>query len=128
MFEYSFERLEVWKESIKLVTLIYDITKSFPVSEKYGLTSQLRRASVSISSNLAEGTSRNTDKDKAHFTTLSFSSSMEVLNQLIIAKELNFIKEIDYIVIRKQISKITNMLNSLRNSQLNKKTNPQINK
>jgi len=128
MFEYSFERLEVWKESIKLVTLIYDITKSFPVSEKYGLTSQLRRASVSISSNLAEGTSRNTDKDKAHFTTLSFSSSMEVLNQLIIAKELNFIKEIDYIVIRKQISKITNMLNSLRNSQLNKKINPQINK
>jgi len=128
MFEYSFERLEVWKESIKLVKLIYDITKSFPVSEKYGLTSQLRRASVSISSNLAEGTSRNTDKDKAHFTTLSFSSSMEVLNQLIIAKELNFIKEIDYIVIRKQISKITNMLNSLRNSQLNKKTNPQINK
>ena len=128
MFEYSFERLEVWKESIKLVKLIYDITKSFPVSEKYGLTSQLRRASVSISSNLAEGTSRNTDKDKAHFTTLSFSSSMEVLNQLIIAKELNFIKEIDYIVIRKQISKITNMLNSLRNSQLNKKINPQINK
>ncbi len=89
MFEYSFERLEVWKESIELVKMIYDVTKSFPVSEKYGLTSQLRRATVSISSNLAEGSSRMSNKDKAHFTTLSFSSAMEVLNQIIIARELS---------------------------------------
>ena len=118
MFEYSFERLEVWKESIELVKMIYDVTKSFPVSEKYGLTSQLRRASVSISSNLAEGTSRNTNKDKAHFITMSFSSTMEVLNQILIAKELEFISEDNYIEIRKKISKITNMLNALRKSQL----------
>lgn len=118
MFEYSFERLEVWKESIELVKMVYEVTKSFPVSEKYGLTSQLRRASVSISSNLAEGTSRNTNKDKAHFTTLSFSSTMEVLNQVLIAKELEFISEDNYIEIRKKLSKITNMLNALRKSQL----------
>ncbi len=119
MFEYSFERLEVWKESIELVKMIYDVTKSFPVSEKYGLTSQLRRATVSISSNLAEGTSRISNKDKAHFTTLSFSSAMEVLNQILIAKELEFLSEENYIEIRKKISKITNMLNSLRKSQIN---------
>ena len=93
MFEYSFEKLEVWKDSVELVKLIYKITKQFPDEEKYGLVSQLRRASVSISSNLSEGTSRITNKDKAHFTTLSFSSAMEVVNQLIIAKELQFISE-----------------------------------
>ncbi|MCF6224013.1 MAG: four helix bundle protein [Flavobacteriaceae bacterium] len=119
MFEYSFEKLEVWKESIKLVKLIYNITKTFPVSEKYGLISQLRRASVSISSNLAEGTSRISNKDKAYFTTLSFSSTMEVLNQILIAKELEFISEDNYIEIRKKISKISNMLNALRKSQIN---------
>ena len=119
MFEYSFERLEVWKESIELFKMIYDVTKSFPISEKYGLTSQLRRATVSISSNLAEGSSRMSNKDKAHFTTLSFSSAMEVLNQIIIAKDLEYISEENYSEIRKNISKITNMLNSLRKSQIN---------
>ena len=120
MFEYSFEKLEVWKESIKLVKMIYDVTKNFPISEKYGLVSQLRRATVSISSNLAEGTSRISNKDKAHFTTLSFSSTMEVLNQILIAKELEYLSEEKYLEIRKKISKITNMLNSLRESQINR--------
>lgn len=86
-FEYSFEKLEVWKESVELLKLIYSITSQFTQDEKYGLVGQLRRASVSISSNLAEGASRITNKDKAHFTTLSFSSAMEVLNQLIISRE-----------------------------------------
>ena len=88
---YSFEKLLVWQESISLVKYIYRITNDFPSEEKFGLISQLRRATVSISSNLAEGTSRKTNKDKAHFTTISFSSAMEVLNQLIISKELDFI-------------------------------------
>lgn len=115
---YSFEKLNVWKESLELVTSIYKISKVFPAEEKFGLVSQIRRASVSIPSNLAEGTSRKTNKDKAHFTTISFSSTMEVLNQLIISKELNYISENDYILVRQKIEKITNMLNSLRNSQL----------
>jgi four helix bundle protein len=127
MFEYSFERLEVWKESVKLVNLIYEVTKKFPVSEKYGLTNQLRRASVSVSSNLAEGTSRISDKDKAHFTTLSYSSAMEVLNQMIIAKELKYIDEEVLLELREAISKITNMLNALRKSQIHRSTNQQIN-
>lgn len=119
MKTYSFEKLEVWKESIELVKTIYKITNTFPSEEKFGLISQLRRASISMSSNLSEGTSRNTNKDKAHFTTISFSSAMEVLNQLIISKELNFISENDYILVRAKIEKITNMLNALRHSQLN---------
>ena len=101
MFEYSFEKLEVWKDSVEFVKLIYNITKQFPDEEKFGFVSQLPRASVSISSNLSEGTSRTTNKDKAHFTTISYSSAMEALNQLIIAKELEFITEKDYLKLRK---------------------------
>lgn len=94
-------------------------TQKFPSEEKFGLTNQLRRASVSIASNLAEGTSRKTNKDKAHFTTIAFSSLMEVLNQIIISKELNFIDENNYQVIRIEIEKNSNKLNALRKSQLN---------
>lgn len=115
---YSFEKLVVWQESKNLVKDIYRLTKDFPSEEKFGLISQLRRASVSIASNLAEGTSRKTNKDKAHFTTIAFSSAMEVLNQIIISKELNFIPEKDYILVREKLEKTTNMLNALRNAQL----------
>jgi len=118
MYRFSFEKLDVWKESVDFTKAIYFQTKSFPESEKFGLISQLRRASISIASNLAEGTSRNTNKDKAHFTTLAFSSLMEVLNQLIISKELNFISEEVYIKLREDIGKISNMLNALRKAQL----------
>lgn len=118
MRTYSFEKLTVWQESKELIKDIYRITKDFPTEEKFGLISQLQRASVSIASNLAEGTSRKTNKDKAHFTTIAFSSAMEVLNQIIISKELNFISEKDYILVREKLEKISNMLNALRNSQL----------
>ncbi len=119
MYRFSFEKLEVWKEGINLSKSIYKLTESFPDMEKFGLISQLRRASNSISSNLAEGTSRTTNKDKAHFTTMSYSSTMEVLNHLILSKELQFISEEKYLKIREQIHKISNMLNALRKAQLN---------
>lgn len=118
-YKFSFEKLHVWIDSKELIKLIYIITKDFPNEEKFGLTSQLKRASVSIASNLAEGTSRKTNKDKAHFTTLSFSSLMEVLNQIIIAKDLNLIDENNYQILRTEIEKISNKLNALRNIQLN---------
>ena len=116
---FSFEKLTVWLDSKELIKVIYKVTRKFPEGEKFGLTSQLRRASVSVASNLAEGTSRKTNKDKAHFTTMSFSSLMEVLNQVIISKELNFINDIDYKIIRESIEKIANKLNALRKSQIN---------
>ena len=90
---FSFEKLNVWVDSKELVKQIYIITKEFPSEEKFGLTNQLRRASISVASNLVEGTSRNTNKDKAHFSTMAFSSLMEVLNQIIITKELNLLKK-----------------------------------
>lgn len=118
-YTFSFEKLNVWIDSKELVKSIYLITREFPSEEKFGLTNQLRRASISIASNLAEGTSRNSNKDQAHFSTMAFSSLMEVLNQVIIAKELEFIKEHDYNTIRTDIEKISNKLNALRKSQLN---------
>ncbi len=119
LFQFSFEKLNVWTDSKELVKFIYKITNQFPDEEKFGLTSQLRRASISVSSNLAEGTSRTTNKDKAHFTTMPYSFLMEVLNQIIIAKELSFVKEDDYLIVREQVGKISNKLNALRKSQLN---------
>ena len=83
---FSFEKLNVWQLSLTFANDIYKITKSFPVEERYGLTNQLRRASISIASNLAEGSSRSNRNDKARFTQIAFGSLMEVLCQLTIAK------------------------------------------
>lgn len=118
MYTFSFEKLKVWKEAIQLSKDIYKITSNFPDEEKFGLTSQIRRSTNSIAANLAEGTSRITNKDKAHFTTIAFSTTMEVLNHLIVSKELEFISEEDYLKSRERIYKISNMLNALRKSQL----------
>ncbi|MFV7236826.1 four helix bundle protein [Flavobacterium sp. ZB4R12] len=122
MYTYSFEKLEVWNEAKEFAKSIYILTSTFPDSEKFGLISQLRRASVSICSNIAEGSARNSYKDKAHFTTMAFSSAIEVLNQLILSFELNIINEDDYLKLRQDIESITNKLNGLRNYQIDKST------
>jgi len=116
---FSFEKLNVWVDSKKLLKMIYKVTRKFPDDEKFGLISQLRKASISVASNLAEGTSRKTNNDKAHFSTIAFSSLMEVLNQIIISYELNFIDKKEYLDIRADIEKVANKLNALRKSQLN---------
>ena len=120
MYIYSFEKLEVWNESKEFTKSIYTLTSKFPDSEKFGLVSQLRRASVSICSNIAEGSARKSFKDKAHFTTMAFSSTVEVLNQLILSFELDFIEEKDYLKLRQDIESVTNKLNGLRNYQIDK--------
>ena len=119
MYTYSFEKLEVWKEAKEFTKIIYLITSKFPDDEKFGLTSQIRRASISVCSNIAEGSARKTNKDKAHFPIIAFSSAVEVLNQLIISKELNFYSEEEYQSCRSQIESITNKLNALRKYQIN---------
>ncbi|MCB9360376.1 MAG: four helix bundle protein [Flavobacteriales bacterium] len=122
---YSFEKLQVWQQARLLTKEVYITTKTFPEEERFGLISQLRRASVSICSNLAEGSSRNSFKDKARFTEIAYGSLMEVLNQLIIASDLGFLLNQEYEKLRIQIEEISNMLNGLRKSQL--KTHQQIN-
>lgn len=119
MKEFSFERLEVWKDVKELTVEIYTITKDFPDEEKFGLVKQLRRAIISISSNIAEGSGRTSPKDQAHFYQIAFSSLLEVLSQLLISIELGFINKDKEIQLREQIIKIANKLNSLRKSILN---------
>lgn len=122
MYIYSFEKLEVWNESKEFTKSIYTLTSTFPDSEKFGLVSQLRRAAVPICSNIAEGSARKSYKDKAHFTTMAYSSTVEVLNQLILSFELDFIKEKEYLKLRQDIESVTNKLNGLQNYQINKST------
>ncbi|NVN89607.1 MAG: four helix bundle protein [Desulfuromonadales bacterium] len=86
--------LDVWKESIEVVTRIYSLTSSFPKEEMYGLANQMRRAAVSIPSNIAEGAARQTEKEFVHFLHVSLGSAAELETQLIIAEKLNFVQEI----------------------------------
>ncbi len=113
MHQFYFEKLDVWQNSRKLVKDIYLSTAKFPTDEKYGATSQIRRATMSISANIAEGMSKNTNKDKARFLNQSFSSAIEVINFLILSRDLEYLKEEDYIRLRLQVEKITNQLQAL---------------
>lgn len=119
MRRYSFEKLEVWKLSKDFAVTVYNLVEDFPTSERYGLVDQLKRAAVSVPTNLAEGSGRNTSKDKAHFTQISYGSIMECLNLLIISRELRFISEETLFALRKDIETITFKLSNLRKSQLN---------
>jgi four helix bundle protein len=119
-YQFTFEKLKVWQNSRELIVSIYKITNTFPKEERFCLVDQIRRANMSVASNLAEGSSRISSKDQAHFTNLAYSSLMEVLNQLYIAKDLNYISEGIFLELKKKISEISNQLNALRKSQLNK--------
>lgn len=117
---FSFEKLLVWQKSIKLVTQIYQITKEFPSDEQFGITSQIRRSSLSISCNLAEGSGKITAKDKARYTSIAYGSTAETLNLIIVCKEIGLIKQETYQHLREQIEEIASMLSGLRKSQLKK--------
>ena len=113
---YSFEKLECWQKARELAVWTYNATGSFPADEKFGLTSQMRRAGISIASNIAEGTSRKTAKDQAHFSTNSYSSTIELLNDLIIANDLKFLSDETYLQGREKIEKQTLLIAGLRKS------------
>lgn len=89
--KFGFEKLEVWQDAKELALMIYRITSKFPIEEKYDLAGQLRRSSVSVSTNIVEGSARNTAKNQAHFYSMAYGSLMEVLSQLLIANELDLI-------------------------------------
>jgi len=119
MKKFSFEKLTVWQKARQLLLSIYKQTKAFPKSEMYGMTSQLRRASLSVCSNLAEGSSRVSPKDQARFYTIAYSSLIEALNQLIICADLNYIQNEYYETSRKNISDIAMKIGALKNKTLN---------
>ena len=117
---FGFEKLDVWKLGRELTKDIYKISKSFPDDEKFGLSSQIHRASISVTSNIAEGTARVSGKEQARFTEISYGSLLEVMNQLIAAYDLEYITEKQLNDKRPIIEELANKLNSLRKYQLSR--------
>jgi four helix bundle protein len=115
---FPFEKLRVWQDSRELVTLIYSITKEFPKSELFGLSSQINRAAVSVAANLAEGSARISKRDQAHFSQLAYSSLMEVACLLMLAMDQTFITEEVLDDLRAKIASIAFQINALRSSQI----------
>ena len=95
MTKHNFKELIVWQKARTLVVDVYRLTKSFPNEEKYALTSQIKRSVISISSNIAEGAARNTDKDFAHFLDIALGSSNELESQIINVTDLKFVVKND---------------------------------
>jgi four helix bundle protein len=113
MHTYSFEKLNVWQNTREFTKKVYLITHDFPADEKFGLVSQIRRAVISISSNIAEGSSRSSLKDQAHFYNMAYSSALEVISQLMLSLDLQLINETTYTELREALEQITNQLNAL---------------
>lgn len=111
----SFKDLIVWQESHKLVLIIYQITLSFPREEMYCLVNQMRRAVISITSNISEGFSRQGYKEKIQFYYIALGSVAEIQNQLLVAKDINYIKQQKYIEIEKQLIIVQKLLNAFIN-------------
>ncbi|MCB0501095.1 MAG: four helix bundle protein [Bacteroidetes bacterium] len=112
MHQYPFEKLEIWELSVTITVKIYEITASFPSEEKFGIVSQIRRASNSVTANIAEGASRLSNKDKARFFQIAYSSLMEVLSFTIVCNRLGFLTLNELNDTRKLIEELSNKLNA----------------
>ncbi|TWT63940.1 hypothetical protein Pan54_47000 [Rubinisphaera italica] len=116
MSQFRFEKLDVWHKAIELAEAVYKVSANFPQREIYGLTSQIRRAVVSVSSNIAEGNGRPSNKEYIRFIEIAYASLMEVVSQLFIAQKLNFITEVQLVELKNQANDIARMLSGLRRS------------
>ena len=116
MIMLSFEKLEAYQISREYVRLVYRLSDRFPAKEDYALTSQIRRAAVSVTSNIAEGTSRSSQKDKVHFLEIAYGSLLETVSQLQVAMDVGYIADEDYRIAIEQVDEIKNKLTYLRRS------------
>ena len=116
--------LRVWQQSIEMVTSIYKMTYAFPKDEIFGLVSQMRRAAVSVPSNIAEGYARATDREKLHFLHISSGSMSEIETQLLLSLNLGYIGQETYGNLSEQITSVWKQLNALISS-VKKRLSPQ---
>lgn len=112
----SFTDLTSWQEAHRLALLIYKATENFPQSEVYGLSSQLKRAASSVTSNIAEGFGRKTKNDREHFFIMAGGSLYEVKSQLLLAKDLKYLTKLDFEKIAEQTNLAHKLLNGLLKS------------
>jgi four helix bundle protein len=117
-YMFTFEKLETWHKAIDFADMVYSATKDFPGDERFGLTSQMRRAAISISSNLAEGSSRFSKNDFARFLEIATDSVFEVVSQTFIAKKQGFFSEAEFQKLYVAAEEQGCMLSGLRNGQL----------
>jgi four helix bundle protein len=115
---FNFEKLEVWQKAIDFADIIYNETRAFPVEERFGLTNQLRRAAVSISWNIAEGSSRSSKNDFARFAEIAAGSVFEVVSQAFIAQRQSFWSEDQFRRVYADAEELSRMLSGLRKSLL----------
>ncbi|MEJ7691658.1 four helix bundle protein [Daejeonella sp.] len=113
---HNFKELKVWQKSIDLTTQIYSALSCFPSDEKYGLVSQMKRAAVSIPSNIAEGCGRKSNKELKYFLSINLGSAFELETQLIVAHRLNLMEQTKMNDIELKISEIQKMIFSLERS------------
>jgi four helix bundle protein len=113
---FNFEKLETWQEAIAFADLVYQLTRNFPDAERFGLTSQMRRAAVSVSSNLAEGCSRSSRPDYARFVEIATGSVFEVVSQAAIARNQGFLDPAEYEQLYQAAERQSRMLSGLRKS------------
>lgn len=116
--EFPFEKLEVWQDARKMVRSVYECAGAFPSAERFGLASQLTRASVSVANNLAEGSGRSSLKDQAHFSSQAYSSLMETACDLVLSNDLGFTSKEATDPILNQAYDLSVRIHNLRESQL----------
>lgn len=121
---FPFEKLEVWQSARQLVKEVYQNTRTFPKEELFGLTSQLKRASVSVANNLAEGSVRSSLKDQAHFTGISHGSLMETACDIILANDLGLLAQDKADSLLTQAYDLSVRIHNLRESQLRRAAQP----
>lgn len=115
MNRYSYKNLNVYQDAKMFVVAVYKLLDSFPDTEKFALCNQIRRAAISVTSNIAEGVSRTSNKEKIHYLEIAYASMMEVDSQLDVSIELGYITIEQYELINKQINNIGRQLSVLRN-------------
>lgn len=113
--EFNFEKLDVWRRAVDLAALVYAFSKGFPADEKFGLVGQMRRAAVSVSSNLAEGSSRSSRQDFARFVEIAVGSLYELVSQGFISRKQGFLDEQDFQRLYADSEELIRMLTGLRN-------------
>lgn len=115
---FNFEKLEVWQKAIEFADLVYTTTRGFPADERFGLTNQMRRAAASVSSNIAEGSSRISRKDFSRFVEIATGSVFEIVSQSFIGKRQKYLSESEFDQLYRAAEEQSKMLSGLRRSLL----------
>lgn len=117
---FSFQNLIVWQKSRELVKDVYSVLASFPQTERFAMADQIRRAVISVPSNIAEGSAKDSDKDQVRFIEIAYGSLMETFCQIQLAEDVGYISHEDFLRLASRIQEIGRMLSGLRRSKQNK--------